>query len=98
MADDLHPDPHDDLHPEAPDPYALKRRVLLAAAISFGAFVVLGYTLTAIGAPPWLLLPGLLLVLLLVVRPLMAPVLAANRLQRRLAYQAYLDMKEQDRG
>ena len=87
-----------DLHPETPDPYALKRRVLLAAAVSFGSFVVLGYTLTAIGAPPWLLLPGLLAVLILVVRPLMAPVLAASRLQRRLAHQAFLDMREQERG
>lgn len=86
-----------DLHPETPDPYALKRRVLLAAAVSFGSFVVLGYTLTAIGAPAWLMLPALLLVLALVVRPLMAPVLAANRLQRRLAYRAYLDSKEQGR-
>jgi hypothetical protein len=48
---------------------------------------------TAVGAPPWLLVPALLLVLGLVVRPLMAPVVAANRLRRRLAYQAFLDSR-----
>jgi len=37
----------------------------------------------------------MLLVLVLVVRPLMAPVLAANRLRRRLAYQAFLDGRDE---
>ncbi|MCW2680969.1 MAG: hypothetical protein JWM62_2370 [Frankiales bacterium] len=83
------------MHPDAPDPVALQRRVLLAAAATLVSFVVLGYVLTAIEAPPWLLLPGMLLVLVLVVRPLMAPVLAASRLRRRLAYQAFLDSKDE---
>ena len=89
MAADL----HDDMHPDAPDPAALRRRVLLAGALTLGAFFVIGYTITAVGAPPWLLLPALLLVLLLVVRPLMAPVMAASRLRRRLAYQAFLESR-----
>ena len=84
-----HPDPH----PAAPDPLALRRRVLAAAAVTLLSFFVLGYVVTAIGGPPWLLLPALLIVLLLVVRPLMAPVLAANRLRRRLAYQAFLESR-----
>jgi len=94
MAGDLHAG---DLHPDAPDPAALRRRVLLAGAISLGSFFVIGYTLTALGAAPWLLLPALLLVLVLVVRPLMAPVLAAARLRRRLAYQAFLEMRDEQR-
>jgi len=87
-----------DLHPDTPDSFALRRRVLLTAVLTLGAFFVLGYTITALAAPPWLLLPGMLLVVVLVVRPLMAPVLAANRLQRRLALQAYLDQREDRRG
>ncbi len=81
------------MHPETPDPLALRRRVLLAAAVTLVSFFVIGYVVTAMGAPPWLLLPGLLLVLVLVVRPLMTPVIAANRLRRRLAYQAFLESR-----
>jgi small-conductance mechanosensitive channel len=89
---------HPDLDPAAPDPMALRRRVLLAALITLVSFFVLGYLVTALNAAPWLLLPALLLVLVLVVRPLMAPVLAANRLRRRLAYRAFLDSREDERG
>jgi len=92
------PDLRDDLHPDTPDSFALRRRVLLTAVLTLGAFFVLGYTITALEAPPWLLLPAMLLVVLLVVRPLMAPVLAANRLQRRLAMQAYLERNEDGRA
>ena len=88
---------HDDLHPQAPDPAALRRRVLLAGAITLLSFFVLGYVLTALGAPPWMLLPALLLVLLLVVLPIMRPVFAASRLRRRLAYQAFLEQREDQR-
>jgi ABC-type iron transport system FetAB permease component len=87
-----------DLHPDAPNPVALQRRVLLAAAATLLSFVGIGYVLTALEAPPWLLLPALLIVLVVVVRPLMAPVLAASRLRRRLAYQAFLDSKDDERG
>ena len=92
------PDLHDDLHPDTPDSFALRRRVLLTAVLTLGAFFVLGYTITALEAPPWLLLPAMLLVVVMVVRPLMAPVLAANRLQRRLAMQAYLEREDDGRG
>ncbi len=83
------------VQPDAPDPVALRRRVLLAAAATLLSFFVLGYVVTAVGGPPWLLLPGMLLVLVLVVRPLMAPVMAANRLRRRLAYQAFLESRDE---
>ena len=86
-----------ELHPAAPDPDALRRRVLLAAAITLVSFFVIGYVITAVGAPPWLLLPALLLVLVLVVWPLMRPVFAASRLRRRLAYQAFLEQREDER-
>lgn len=91
------PDVHPDTHPDAPDPIALRRRVLLAALLTLGSFFAIGYVLTALEAPPWMLLPALLLVLVLGVRPLMAPVLAANRLRRRLAYQAFLEQREAER-
>lgn len=86
------------MDPQPVDPLALRRRVLLAGAVALLSFFVLGYVLTAIAAPPWLLLPALLLVAVLVVRPLMAPVFAANRLRRRLAYQAFLEQREGGRG
>ena len=86
------------MHPSAPDPVALRRRVLLTAAVTLLSFFAIGYVVTAVGGPPWLLVPALLLVLVLVVRPLMAPVVAANRLRRRLAYQAFLDSREDRRG
>jgi len=92
------PDLHNDLHPDTPDSYALRRRVLLTAVLTLGVFFVLGYAITALEAPPWLLLPAMLLVVLMVVRPLMAPVLAANRLQRRFAMQAYREQKQDGRG
>ena len=85
------------LHPEAPDPDALRRRVLLAAVVTLLSFFVLGYVITALSAPPWLLLPALVVVLVLVVWPLMRPVFAASRLRRRLAYQAFLDQREDER-
>ena len=81
------------MDPTAPDPVALRRRVLAAAAVTLLGFFAIGYVTTAVGGPTWLLLPGMLLLLVLVVRPLMAPVIAANRLRRRLAYQAFLDTR-----
>ena len=79
--------------PQVPDPVALRRRVLLAGAITLFSFFAIGYVVTAVGAAPWLLLPALLLVLVLVVWPLMRPVMAASRLRRRLAYQAFLESR-----
>ena len=85
------------MHPAAPDPAALRRRVLLAGAVALFSFFAIGYVVTAVGAASWLLLPALLLVLVLVVWPLMRPVMAASRLRRRLAYQAFLESREDDR-
>ena len=101
MAGDERDDGHagrGELHPGTPDVADLRRRVLLAGALMLSSFFVLGYVLTAVGAPPWLLLPGLVLVAVLGARPLMAPAVAANRLRRRLAYQAFLEQREDGRG
>jgi hypothetical protein len=79
-----------------PDPYALRRRVLLTAVLTFVLFMTAAYVVTALGvSSAWLLL-ALLLLGVLVVRPLMRPVRDATALRRRLAYQAFL--AEQGQG
>jgi hypothetical protein len=81
-----------------PDPVALRRRVLLAGVATFAAYLTTAYVLAATDAPSWLLFPALLLIVVLVVRPLMRPVLQADRLRRALAYQAFLDGRDRRRG
>lgn len=79
-----------DLAPGAPDPYALRRRVLFTAVVTFVVFLPVAYLLTALDvSSAWLLL-AMVLLWALVIRPLMRPVRAATTLRRRLAYQAYL--------
>ena len=91
--------PHDeDLHPDTPDVAALKRRVLLTGVLAllawFGALVVLD----ALGLGPVSAVLAAVLIYALVIRPLMRPVREAVRLRRRLAYQAWLDAREQEQG
>lgn len=88
----MEPEPH------APDTFALRRRVLLTGAVSLGLFLVYGYLLAAAEASQLWALPGMVVLYVVVVRPLMRPVREAVQLRRRLAYQAYLDSKEQERG
>ncbi len=83
-------------HPEAPDPAALRRRVLLAAVVTFVLFLSVSYLLAALNASGWWLLPAMVLLWGLVVRPLMRPVREATALRRRLAYQAYLSERDQE--
>lgn len=90
--------PGEDLHPDTPDVPALQRRVLLAAAATLLLFFASAGVIATVGASNVFLLPAVLVIYLLVTRPLMAPVTAAIRLRRRLAFQAYLDMKEEGRG
>ena len=80
--------------PVAPDPYALRRRVLLTGALSFVLFLAVAYVLTALQASSLWLLVAMVVLWLVVVRPLMRPVQEAVRLRRRLAYQAYLEGRE----
>ena len=81
----------------APDPGALRRRVLLAAVVSFGLFLVLAYVVASAGLADWWLLVGMVVLYAAVVRPLMQPVRDASRLRRSLAYQAFLDRPEDER-
>lgn len=85
--------PADPLDPATPDPGALRRRVLLTAAVTLVLFFTTTYVLTALQVSSLWLLPVLALVWVLVVRPLMRPVRAASAVRRRLAYRAWLDQR-----
>lgn len=82
----------------APDTYALRRRVLLTGALALGLFLVFGYVLAAVEASQLWALPGMVILYVVVVRPLLRPVRAAVQLRRRLAYQAFLEIREDGRG
>ncbi len=78
-----------DLEPGTPDPFALRRRVLLTAVVTFVLFLSAAYLVTALRvSSAWLLLAVLVLVAV-VVRPMMRPVREATALRRRLAFQAF---------
>ena len=72
------------------DVLALRRRVLVAGVLALLLLLTAGYVLTALDASGLWLLPVMVLGWVLVVRPLMAPVRAATRLRRDLAFQAFL--------
>ena len=77
-----------------PDSYALRRRVLLTGLVGVVAFLATGWVVAWLGvADAWLLI-GMLVIYLAVLRPMLRPVREAIRLRRRLAYQAYLDEKQ----
>ena len=80
-----------------PNVEALRRRVLLTGLLTFALFFLVTYLLALAGAPDWTILPAAVLGYVLVVRPLMRPVREAVRLRRRLAYQAWLDAKDDGR-
>ena len=92
----MHPD-EPELEPGTPDPAALRRRVLLTAVLALALWVVAVVVLDAFSAPPLYGLLAAALIFVFVVRPLMQPVREAVRLRRRLAYQAWLDARD-DRG
>lgn len=83
-----------DLHPEAPDTFALRRRVLLTAAVTLVLFVGAVVVLDALRAPSLAALVVAALLWLFVVRPMMRPVREAVALRRRLAYAAWADARE----
>ena len=86
--------PDDDLHPDTPDVAALKRRVLLTGVLTLLTWVSAVVVLDALGLGPFFAVVAAVLIYLLVVRPLMRPVRDAVRLRRRLAYQAWLDSRD----
>ena len=91
-------DPHPPVPDPAPDPTALRRRVLATALVTMTLFLVSAYVVTALDvSSAWLLL-ALVLIWVLVVRPMMAPVRAAVRLRRRLAYAAFLNARDREHG
>ena len=79
--------------PQVPDVLALRRRVLLTGLVTMVLFLTVAYVLTALEASTWWLLPVLVVVWVAVVRPLMAPVRAATKLRRDLAFQAFLEAR-----
>ena len=81
----------------APDPAALRRRVVLTGLVSFPLFLVVAFLIATAGLPDWFLLIGVAAVFGLVIRPMMKPVRDASRLRRSLAYQAFLDSKGDER-
>jgi hypothetical protein len=88
--------PDEELHPETPDVGALQRRVLVTGVLALGAWVVALVLLDALGLGPFSAVLAALVIYVAVVRPLMRPVRDAVRLRRRLAYQAWLDSREED--
>ena len=80
----------------SPDPYALRRRVLLTGFVSLVLFFVLAYLVFLAGASDWWLLLLMAVAYVVVIRPLMRPVREASKLRRRLAYQAFLESRERD--
>lgn len=96
----MQPDPDSEADADDPpllDVLALRRRVLLTGALTLLLFLVAGYVLTAMNASSAWLLPVMVLLWVLVVRPLMAPVRAAIKLRRDLAYRAFLESREGSR-
>jgi len=89
-------DADDDLHPDAPDTFALRRRVLLTAVVALVLYVASLVLLDALRAPSLAALAVAAVLYLLVVRPMMRPVREAVALRRRLAFQAW--QKARDAG
>lgn len=80
----------------APDPVALRRRVVLTALVSFPLFVLVAFGIASAGLPDWWLVVAMVAVFGLVIRPMMRPVRDASRLRRSLAYQAFLESKKDE--
>lgn len=91
------PDAQPDMHPDTPDPGALQRRVLLAGLATVLLFFASTYLVSVLGVTSAWLLLAIVVIYVLVTRPLMAPVTAAIKLRRRLAYQSFLEQREHTR-
>lgn len=80
------------------DTAALRRRVLLAAVVTFALFLTAAYVLTALAASSLWLVLVVVLLWAVVIRPMMRPVHAATALRRRLAYHAFVADREDARA
>ena len=74
---------------------ALRRRVLLTGVVSLLLFFVIAYAVASAGVSDIWLLLAMVVAYVVVIRPLMRPVREASSLRRRLAYQAFLDGREE---
>jgi hypothetical protein len=83
--------------PAVPDPTALRRRILITAVASLALYLAVAFTIASAGLPDWWLLVAMGAVYGLVIRPMMQPVRDASRLRRSLAYQAFLEHKDDSR-
>jgi hypothetical protein len=90
----VHPSEPEDLHPEAPDTFALRRRVLLTALVTLVLFVGAVVLMDAVRAPSLTVLLVAAVLYLFVVRPMMRPVREAIALRRALAFRAWADARE----
>jgi hypothetical protein len=77
-----------------PDPFALRRRVLLTGVLTMVLFLTAAYVVSALDVSSGWLLLAVVVLYVAVVRPLMQPVRAATALRRRLAQQAWLDQRD----
>lgn len=86
--------------PDVPvlDTLALRRRVLLTGIVTMVLFLAVALAITSTGLPDAMVLPAMVVLYAAVVRPLMQPVRDAVRLRRHLAYQAFLEQRENGRG
>ncbi len=91
----MQPDEPTNEEPAVPDPMALRRRVLLAGLVGMTLFLTLAYVVAAAGVSDLWLLAAMVVAYVLVIRPLMRPVREASSLRHRLAYQAFLDSREE---
>jgi Flp pilus assembly protein TadB len=91
--EELPPEPGE-LHPDTPDVAALKRRVLVTGVLSLVLWVAAIVLLDALGLGPLFALLAAVVLYATFIRPMMRPVRDAVRLRRRLAYQAWLDARE----
>lgn len=77
------------------DLHGLRRRVLLTGVLCLALFLAIAYTIAALELDDAWLLLALGLIYLLVARPLLRPAREALQLRRRVAYQAYLDSRQE---
>lgn len=82
----------------APDTYALRRRVLLTAAVAAPLYLAASYLVFWLDVSDAWLIVAIALIYLVVIRPLMRPVREAIKLRRRLAYHAWLAEKARTEG
>jgi hypothetical protein len=82
-----------DLSPDVPDSYALRRRVLLTGLVAVVLWIASTYSIFLLGISDAWVLVAMFLIYLIAIRPLMRPVRDTIKLRHRLAYESYLDEK-----